>query len=173
MTAHGRVWLATLVMGLVLFPAALRADSGGDRAGTLAWTKQNAEEAGNWMDGTHPSAVGAGLYHGWFPFSGSPRARLTARLPRRIKLIGNHPNPFNPYTTIAFEARAHLPVRLEIYALSGKRIVTLISQTVSPGRHYVSWDGRDADGARVASGIYLLRLESGSQNESLIVTLLK
>ncbi len=75
-------------------------------------------------------------------------------------LRGNHPNPFNPKTTIAYDLPEPARVRLEIYDVAGRRVRTLIDgATVAAGLHAEPWDGRSDDGQQLASGVYLYRLE--------------
>jgi flagellar hook assembly protein FlgD len=52
-------------------------------------------------------------------------------------------------------------------------VATLVARAESAGRHVVTWDGRDARGQRVASGVYLVRLTAGTTLESTRVVLLK
>jgi hypothetical protein len=71
------------------------------------------------------------------------------------------PNPFNPQTTIHYSLPRGLDVTAEIFAIDGGRVVTLINNEVRPaGDNDVQWDGRNARGQRVASGVYLFRLSS-------------
>lgn len=72
----------------------------------------------------------------------------------------NHPNPFNPVTTISFSLAADSPVRLEVYSVRGQRVRSLISENRSAGTHKVIWDGRDNSGRLVSSGSYFARLVS-------------
>ena len=76
-------------------------------------------------------------------------------IPRRYQLFQNHPNPFNPTTTIRYELVADSDVHLEIYDASAKRVRVLVAgQVESAGRHEVTWNGRDDGGRRMASGVY-------------------
>jgi M6 family metalloprotease-like protein len=84
----------------------------------------------------------------------------SAGLPRVTRLQGAYPNPFNPRTTVAFELATAGPVRLSVYGLDGRRVVDLVRESLPAGAHTVSWAGRDASGRAVASGTYLLRLET-------------
>jgi hypothetical protein len=69
------------------------------------------------------------------------------------------PNPFNPQTSIHFSLPRALAVTGDIWAVDGSRVVTLLSGETRPaGENEVSWDGRNARGQRVASGVYLFRL---------------
>ncbi|MGH7495546.1 MAG: FG-GAP-like repeat-containing protein [bacterium] len=84
-------------------------------------------------------------------------------VPEQFVLHQNYPNPFNPSTTIRFEMPHFGPVRLEIYDLQGARVRTLIAHEMkAAGIHTVTWDGKDALGKPVASGLYLYKLRAGS-----------
>jgi len=78
-----------------------------------------------------------------------------------IDQLSNHPNPFNPHTTITYAMPADGIVRLQIYDLRGRLVRTLVDETASAGWHEVSWNGRDMSGDEVSSGVYLTRLEAG------------
>jgi len=80
--------------------------------------------------------------------------------PGRPVLLGNHPNPFNPATTIEFALPASFRgrVQLSIYDLGGRLVRTLVDGQLAGGRHTVGWRGDDARGRSLASGVYLYRL---------------
>jgi hypothetical protein len=82
-------------------------------------------------------------------------------IPTVTRLVGNAPNPFNPRTRIDFELAATELVRLEIFDARGALVHTLVSEVLPPGRHQRFWDGTDASGRRVASGLYFYRLAAG------------
>jgi hypothetical protein len=86
---------------------------------------------------------------------------LAAVAPLRVELRQNVPNPFNPTTTLAFDLPAAGVARLDIYDVAGHRVRTLVSGHLDAGEHRVVWDGRDARGVRVGSGIYFSRLQAG------------
>jgi endonuclease I len=74
-----------------------------------------------------------------------------------------YPNPFNPLTTIDFSLTRSGPVRVEIFAVDGKLVRTLLSEDRQAGDHQVRWDGTGSTGSRVPSGAYFCRvLGSGS-----------
>lgn len=75
-------------------------------------------------------------------------------------LAQNYPNPFNPTTTIQFTLPGRQAVDLAVFDARGKHVVTLVNGFRSPGLQNVSWDGTNADGRRVTSGIYFYRLET-------------
>jgi len=85
----------------------------------------------------------------------------SSALPLRNWLWPNYPNPFNPETTVCFELVDSTPVRLLVYALTGQRVRTLVDGELAGGIHAAVWNGRDEDGRKVASGVYLLKLEMG------------
>ncbi len=78
--------------------------------------------------------------------------------PSRTELRQNAPNPFNSETVVSYFLLEPGLVRLEVFALSGQRVAVLSEGPQSAGYHRLHWDGRDAAGARVASGVYLYRL---------------
>jgi hypothetical protein len=81
--------------------------------------------------------------------------------PRALHLEQNHPNPFNPTTTIRFgvPGSSNLPVRLHIFDVRGRQVRALIDAPLKPGHHSVVWDGRDDQASPVASGVYFYRLQ--------------
>jgi hypothetical protein len=92
-----------------------------------------------------------------------------------LVLHQNRPNPFNPYTELAYDLPAGPPrhVRLSVFAVDGKRVATVIDATRPPGPHTVRWDGRDADGKSVPSGVYFYVLEAGGQSRTRKMVLLR
>jgi hypothetical protein len=85
------------------------------------------------------------------------------RAPSRFALHPNVPNPFNPATEIRFELDRSSFVRLDVYDLAGRLVRSLVRAPRDPGLHVVVWNGTDVRGQRVASGIYLYRLQSDSR----------
>lgn len=84
-------------------------------------------------------------------------------LPTAFALNQNYPNPFNPETRIAFDIPVNwsAPVTLRIYNMQGQLIQTLVDGVMPPGRHEVVWNGRDASGQPVATGMYFYQILSG------------
>jgi predicted outer membrane repeat protein len=70
------------------------------------------------------------------------------------------PTPFSSSTTIAFSLDAPSPLTLVVLDVSGRLVATLLDAPATAGEHAVVWDGRDASGRGVASGVYFLRLET-------------
>ncbi|MCM2271060.1 MAG: T9SS type A sorting domain-containing protein, partial [candidate division Zixibacteria bacterium] len=101
-------------------------------------------------------------------------------LPKAFTLEQNYPNPFNPTTTIKYSInhsgagkQSLLRTALNIYNIQGRLVRTLVDREQGAGEYAVDWDGTDAAGNRVASGIYLYRLERGDRVESRKMVLLK
>jgi hypothetical protein len=88
-------------------------------------------------------------------------------------LLQNHPNPFNPSTRIEYSLAASSMVELSVVNILGQRIVTLFEGLRPAGHHSVVWDGTDASGHLVASGIYFYRLVTPNVVESRKMILLK
>jgi len=93
--------------------------------------------------------------------------------PAAFTLRGNSPNPFNPSTRIAFDLPETADVRLEVYSAAGRRVATLIDRVVEAGRHHVAWQGRDASGRALPSGVYFARLVAGEEIAEHRMVLLK
>ncbi|MFQ5636535.1 MAG: IPT/TIG domain-containing protein [bacterium] len=81
-------------------------------------------------------------------------------IPLEYVLGQNYPNPFNPSTSISFAIPRSGTVKLMIYNLRGRLISTIVSGRVAAGRYKVEWDGTDSNGANVASGLYVYRLQA-------------
>ena len=82
-------------------------------------------------------------------------------MPELFTIEGNHPNPFNPATTIDFSLPSESLVTLDIHNITGQRIRTLISGCLPAGEHEIIWDGCNDAGAPVSSGLYIARLQAG------------
>ena len=83
----------------------------------------------------------------------------------QYRIISVSPNPFNPSTEISFETQVRDRMDLEIYNVAGKHVQTKRLGILQPGQHAVHWDGRDAKGEEVDSGVYFLRIR-GIRGES-------
>ncbi|MDZ4803237.1 MAG: LamG-like jellyroll fold domain-containing protein [Candidatus Eisenbacteria bacterium] len=92
------------------------------------------------------------------PTSGVPVAPL---VPNGLRLTAM-PNPFQASATIAFVLPAAGDVDLAVYDLSGRRVRALRQGRLDAGTQNIAWDGRDDDGRATSSGIYFVRLQSGS-----------
>ncbi|MDQ7052355.1 MAG: FlgD immunoglobulin-like domain containing protein, partial [candidate division KSB1 bacterium] len=86
-----------------------------------------------------------------------------APVPERFTVYPNYPNPFNPGTQIRFALPQPAKVEAVVYDLSGRRVKTLLNGLVRAGWHSVTWDGTNALGHRVASGVYLYTIRAGAE----------
>ncbi len=89
---------------------------------------------------------------------------LPGNLPSTFELKQNYPNPFNPATQIQYHLAQAGEVKLEIYNLLGKKVITLVNEKQSAGAYSLSWKGNDQAGNHVASGVYLYRLAVKGKN---------
>ena len=82
--------------------------------------------------------------------------------PKSYSLSQNAPNPFNPTTTISYSVPVGVSVHLtlKVYDLRGHLIRTLADEERSAGTYYVFWDGTNATGRQVPSGVYLYRIQA-------------
>lgn len=84
-------------------------------------------------------------------------------IPARLALYPAVPNPFRHETSIAFSVPSAMHATAHIYNLGGALVRTLLDEGVTAGRHEVAWAGTNDEGSRVAPGVYLVRLEAGSE----------
>jgi hypothetical protein len=91
----------------------------------------------------------------------------------RNALYPNQPNPFNPQTTIQFSLMRGGATSLEVFDVAGRRVTTLLREHLAAGPHRVDWNGTDATGRTMASGVYLVRLQSGDFEQTRRMLLLK
>jgi hypothetical protein len=94
-------------------------------------------------------------------------------LPRRFAIAQNYPNPFNPVTEIRYELPRASEVSLNVYNLLGQKVRTLVSGYQSAGRYHVEWQGDNAAGIPVSSGVYIYRFEAGDYQRTLKMILMK
>jgi hypothetical protein len=95
------------------------------------------------------------------------------KTPVATYLAQNFPNPFNPTTRIAFGLNEPARVTLRIYDAAGRLVRVLAEGDREAGAYEESWDGRDASGRAVASGIWFYRLEAGAFSQTKKMILLR
>ncbi len=100
-------------------------------------------------------------------------AATGVELPSIYRLDQNHPNPFNPRTTIRFALPEAADVRLEVYGVDGRLVKTLVSEIREAGHHEVIWRGNDDAGRRVATGTYFYVIDAGDFHQVRKMTLMK
>ncbi|MBP7563086.1 MAG: hypothetical protein KA886_04785 [Candidatus Cloacimonetes bacterium] len=88
--------------------------------------------------------------------------------------VSNYPNPFNPYTRIAYEIPMDGQIELTVFDQKGHLINTLFKGFKAKGEyHDLYWDGKDLKGNRVSSGIYMLIMKSSYNSFGKKIILLK
>jgi flagellar hook assembly protein FlgD len=84
-----------------------------------------------------------------------------------------YPNPFNPQTTVEYLLLEDGRVQVAIYDARGSLVRRLVDQTMPAGEHRVTWNGLDGAGQPVGSGIYFVKLATGSGVDTRKMVLLK
>ncbi len=81
-------------------------------------------------------------------------------VPTEFSLDQNYPNPFNPTTSIAYGLASPAQVTLKVFDILGQEVVTLADGLQDAGYFTVEWDGKNAMGNAVSSGVYFYRIEA-------------
>ena len=96
------------------------------------------------------------------------RKTTYSQVPTEFALFPAYPNPFNPITTIRFSVGAMHASSIKVYDITGRLIETLIDEELKSGHHTVQWNATG-----FSSGVYFVRLESGTYSQSQKLILLK
>ena len=94
-------------------------------------------------------------------------------IPEKIKLLGNHPNPFNPKTDIVFQVLKETNVVVSIYNVYGQRVWIKNLGLKERGACRVSWFGKNTKGEPVVSGVYFYHIIAGGKQLINKMSLLK
>ena len=94
-------------------------------------------------------------------------------IPDEIGLSQNFPNPFNPITEIRYNLPIDQNVAITIYDLNGRVVKTLVDGMQPAGYHKIIWDGTNANGMAIATGIYFYQMKAGDYVEINKMVLLK
>jgi len=95
---------------------------------------------------------------------------LHSAIPTEYALFQNYPNPFNPETTIKYQLPEPSEVTINIYNIEGQLVKSLVNQNQLAGYYSVIWDGKDAIGKKVASGVYIYQIRAKNSKESCVQT---
>ncbi len=98
---------------------------------------------------------------------------VSGSLPEGFALHQNYPNPFNATTQIRYQIPQAGHVILKVFNTLGQEVRTLADSRQEAGEYVVRWDGRDAEGGDVASGLYFCRMEAGGFSRSMKMVLLR
>jgi hypothetical protein len=94
-------------------------------------------------------------------------------IPSNTALIGNYPNPFNPETKIEFSLLEAGNVDVVIYNIKGEKVKKLVDGKMVAGFHSAVWNGKDDNGKKVASGVYLYRFKTAEIDQTKKMMLIK
>ena len=89
---------------------------------------------------------------------------------KETRLFPAYPNPANPNATIRYGLVEPSQVKLEIYNVLGQRVRTLLDGEKPAGQYHVLWDGKNNEGFPLASGTYIVRLETIARGKTRLQT---
>jgi len=95
------------------------------------------------------------------------------RVPGKLHLVGNYPNPFNPSTSIRYHLSDAGPVNIAVYDARGDLVRQAEVEHRAAGTFTWQWNGRGLAGQRQPSGIYLYEVRYGDERVSAKMLLLK
>jgi flagellar hook assembly protein FlgD len=88
--------------------------------------------------------------------------------------VSNHPNPFNPRTTVSYTVPSKGSVTIAVYDARGARVSMLVNNEVrDAGAYGVEWNGRTDAGVTASSGVYFARIEHAGATRTKKMVLLK
>ncbi|MCG8608526.1 choice-of-anchor J domain-containing protein, partial [bacterium] len=95
------------------------------------------------------------------------------QIPTEFALRQNHPNPFNPKTSISYRIPKAGHIRLVIYNVLGEKVRSLVDEQIPAGKHHIKWDARNDAGQQVSNGVYVYQMTSGEFVETKKMILLR
>jgi hypothetical protein len=111
---------------------------------------------------------------GWpaaLPGMGLGSCQREVRDPATVVSLSCYPNPFNPVVRLHYTTARAGRVRLNVHDVTGRRVIRLVDESQGRGPHEATWDGRDARGSRVSSGIYFVSMRAGDSVQTVKVIL--
>ncbi len=103
---------------------------------------------------------GEGPY--WLGPSAALDAGAPTPAPNALSFAAPSPNPARGASILEFHTATRGPVRVEIFDIAGRRVVSLADREMEATTVRLRWDGRDAEGRDVAPGVYLVRVTASS-----------
>jgi hypothetical protein len=124
----------------------------------------------------HPDAPGSARLAGVGP-GGRPEQllRVGGDIPLETSLGAPYPNPMSDGIAIPFalSRMGERDVRLDVYDVTGRRVLAVHRGPLDAGRYRTVWSGRDASGTRVSPGVYFVRLSASRYTRTTKVTVLR
>ena len=105
-------------------------------------------------------------FNGQFEYSNT--VEVVTTVPAQYLLRQNYPNPFNPSTKIRFTVPEASIVKLKVYNALGEEVTNLVNELYDAGSHEIVFNA-----SNLTSGIYFVRMESGSFVSTRKITLMK
>jgi hypothetical protein len=93
--------------------------------------------------------------------------------PGTLGMFQNVPNPFAGSTTIRYSLPSAVHVKLEVFDVEGRLVRVLVNESQSAGMKSAVWEGTDAEGREMPSGVYFYRLSAASEERTMKMLLLK
>ncbi|MDZ7723420.1 MAG: endo-1,4-beta-xylanase [candidate division KSB1 bacterium] len=93
------------------------------------------------------------------------------KTPKEFRLYPAFPNPFNASTEIHYKLPQPSDVHIVIYNTRGQAVKTLLQEEQAAGEHRIVWNGLNEQGRVPASGVYLVRMNTSTQNRTVSRTL--
>ena len=151
------------IKDLLMVAGGLNAEAAAPSAYALAISTITVEDIQMWLSQAQQLGLSGTTYQKGFTML---QQLLRALTPKETALLANYPNPFNPETWIPYQLAAPVDVTVTIYAVDGTVVRTLslghqpigIYQGKSRAAY---WDGKNAHGEPVASGVYFYTLTAG------------
>jgi hypothetical protein len=94
-------------------------------------------------------------------------------VPKTFALRQNSPNPFNPATRVSYDLPKASDVRVSVFNVLGQHVKDLVNGYQEAGSYEVVWNGKDEQGASVASGVYFYRIKTSEFSDTKKMLLLK
>jgi len=85
----------------------------------------------------------------------------------------NFPNPFNNTTIITYSLLVESTVNISIYNTTGQIVKTILQKKKNPGSYQISWNGKDNNGIKVTSGVYIVHMTAEDYTENKKIILIK
>jgi hypothetical protein len=102
----------------------------------------------------------------WNVITGTPKVNTS--IPKVYSLEQNYPNPFNPSTVINYSIPKTSMVKISVFDILGREVMTLVNGTKQPGSYNVEFDA-----SNLASGVYIYKLQSGDFTDTKKMLLIK